>query len=88
MHATNSRPPPTVLLIHTGDSYQDHVAYLMKAGLRVFETHGDHAVSEATRLQPDIVVLDFGCDGVTTAQLKADSTTTHIPVIALVDLIR
>ena len=37
-------------------------------------------------MQPDIIVLDFGCDGEVTAQLKAETSTQEIPVIALVEL--
>ena len=34
------------------------------------------------------VVLDFGCDGDITGTLKADANTKHIPVIALVGMLR
>jgi CheY-like chemotaxis protein len=58
------------------------------AGLIVTEAHADQALREATTQQPDIIVLDFGCDGEMTAALKAHEPTAHIPVIALVKLIR
>jgi CheY-like chemotaxis protein len=38
--------------------------------------------------QPDLVVLDFGCDGDVTQQLKASDETNHIPIIALVEMLR
>ena len=81
-----TRPPPNVLLIHNGDSYQAHIEHLTDAGLCVSEAHADDALGKATALQPEIIILDFGCDGETTAALKAHPETAHIPVIALADL--
>jgi len=83
---TKTRPPPSVLLIHNGDSYHAHIEHLTEAGLSVSETHADEALRKATVLQPQIIILDFGCDGETTAALKAHPETAHIPVIALADL--
>ena len=82
------RPPPSVLFIHNGAPYAEHIDYLAKSGLRVSEVHADAAIAEAAARQPDIIVLDFACDGEMTEQLKAHEATRHIPVIALVDLIR
>ena len=62
--------------------------HLKDAGLSVSETHATSAVVTATQLQPDLIVLDFGCDGETTRKLKADANTKHIPVIALVEMLR
>ena len=81
-----TRPPPNVLLIHNGDSYEAHIKHLTEAGLSVSEAHADDALPKATALQPEIIILDFGCDGETTAALKAHAATAHIPVIALADL--
>jgi CheY-like chemotaxis protein len=75
-----------VLLIHNGDSYQAHVKHLTDSGLSVSEAHADDALRTATALQPEIIILDFGCDGETTGALKAHPATAHIPVIALADL--
>ena len=86
MNPTTRPPPPRVLLVHNGDGFEAHVRHLTAAGLRVSETHADSALADATTLQPDIIVLDFGCDGETTEDLKAHDQTKHIPVIALVDL--
>jgi CheY-like chemotaxis protein len=83
-----TRPPPVVLFVHDGLPYRTHVKYLEEAGLRVTEAHAHAAVTQATALQPDIIVLDFDCNGEVTEQLKANATTQHIPVIALVDLVR
>jgi PleD family two-component response regulator len=80
------RPPAKVLLIHNGFPYKDHVKHLTDAGLRVTDASAETALTQVLRVQPDIVVLDFGCDGEVTAQLKGDSRTSHIPVIALVEL--
>ena len=82
------RPPPSILFVHDGQPYELHMQHLKDAGLRVSETHATSAVATATQLQPDIIVLDFGCDGEITQQLKADAGTRHIPVIALVDMLR
>ena len=81
-----TRPPPKVLLVHNGNPYEAHVKHLTEAGLRVSETHADTALAHTLKLQPDIIVLDFGCDGEVTSQLKNDSRTKDIPVIALVEL--
>ena len=81
------RPPPKVLFVHNGQPFEAHITHLIDAGFNVFSTHGEHAVREATTIQPDLVVLDFACDGETTAQLKADSETKHIPIIALVEML-
>ena len=81
-------PPPKVLFVHNGEPYHRHIKHLTDSGLRVTEAHAETALTEGLKLQPDIVVLDFGCDGEITAQFKADGRTKHIPVIALVDLMR
>jgi len=65
-----------------------HVAYLKHAGLDVAEAHAEHAVTSATTLQPDIVVLDFDCDGDLIHQLKENANTRHIPVVALVEMLK
>ena len=65
-----TRPPPKILFIHDGHSPDAHVNYLRKAGLDVSKTHADDAVAIAMDVQPDIIVLDFDCDGETVAALK------------------
>lgn len=84
----SARPPPTVLFIHNGAPFEGHVKHLRNAGLRVTECHAEEALRQALRLQPHFVVLDSDCDGEVTAQLKADSRTKEIPVVALVELMR
>ena len=81
------RPPPRVLFIHNGSPAEAHKKHLIDAGLRVSEVHAESAVAEAARIQPDIIVLDFECDGEMTRELKAHADTQHIPVIALVTLL-
>ena len=85
---SSPRPPPKVLLVHNGDGFEAHLEHLTQSGLLMSDTHADSALAQAVAIQPDLIVLDFGCDGETTAQLKADERTRHIPVIALVDLRR
>jgi CheY-like chemotaxis protein len=85
---THTRPSPTVLLIHNAVPYAAHIKHLTEAGLTVHEADAHKAIRAATTLQPGIIILDFGCDGELTAALKADTATAHIPVIALVDLMR
>ena len=83
-----TRPSPTVLFVHNGSPYEGHIRHLAGAGLRVTQAHADAALGQALRLQPDIIVLDFDCNGEVTAQLKRDSRSDHIPVIALVALMK
>jgi DNA-binding response OmpR family regulator len=81
------RPPPTILLIHTGGSDVDgHVEHLTAAGLDVSKAGCSEAIAVAISVQPDIIILDFGCDGETIALLKDEPTTAGIPVIALAAL--
>jgi CheY-like chemotaxis protein len=83
-----ARSPSQVLFIHNGRMHDAHIRHLKEAGLRVSEAHANVALAEAARLQPDIIVLDFECDGETVAQLKGHRETRHIPVIALAKLAR
>jgi len=82
------RPPPRVLFVHNGVPYQRHVDHLKQAGLQVSEVHVDEALQTATSQQPDIVVLDFGCDGDTIRAFKQNAQTQHLPVIALVEMLK
>jgi CheY-like chemotaxis protein len=60
-----------------------HLAHLREAGLTVTEAHADQAIAEAASFAPDIIVLDYDCNGDTLKQLKTDSRTQAIPVIGL-----
>ena len=85
MH-TPIRPPPKVLLRHDGTDVEAHVQHLSGAGLTVSKAHAEDAVASAIRLQPDIIVLDFRCNGEIVARLKDEQATCQIPVIALAEL--
>jgi DNA-binding response OmpR family regulator len=75
-----------VLLIHDGNAVDTYINFLQKAGLLASEAHADDAVTQAVAEKPDIIVLDFDCDGETIAALQGDLRTRDIPVIALADL--
>ena len=80
------RLPPTVLLIHDGADVDGHFAHLAGAGLTVSRAHAEDAVATAISLQPDIIILDYRCNGEIMAQLKGEASTCRIPVIALAEL--
>ena len=80
---------PLVLVV---DDYQDaremYAEYLKASGFRVAEARtGIEAVAKARELQPDCILMDLSLPGIdgweATRQLKADKSTTHIPVIAI-----
>jgi DNA-binding response OmpR family regulator len=71
-----TRPAPEILFIHNRRRYDGHIRHLSDAGLRVSEAHATVAVAQAMRLQPDIIVLDFDCNGELVAQLKGDPRGT------------
>lgn len=82
-------PEPLVLVV---DDYQDaremYSQYLQASGFRVAEARtGLEAVARAHELKPDCILMDLSLPGIdgweATRQLKADATTTHIPVIAI-----
>lgn len=53
------------------------------------EADADNAVPTAVSAQPDIIVVDFsGGDGDVTRALKANADTEHIPVVALVEMLK
>ena len=81
------RPQPRVLLIHDGNPVDTYINFLQTAGLHATEAHADDAVTQAVTEKPDIIVLDFDCDGVIIAALQGNLRTRDIPVIALADLV-
>jgi CheY-like chemotaxis protein len=86
MTVLRARPPPLLLMVYEAGlaGYGD---YLLSSGFRVVEAHsGAQAVERAAALLPDLIVLDFGLDGETVAQLREHSRTGHIPIIALTEL--
>jgi DNA-binding response OmpR family regulator len=75
-----------VLIIHDGNAVDAYISFLRSAGIEAAEAHADKAVAEAIAVPPDVIVLDFDCDGETIAALQADARTRGIPVVALADL--
>ena len=82
-------PDPLILVV---DDYQDaremYSEYLKASGFRVAEARtGLEAVSKAHELQPDCILMDLSLPGIdgweATRQLKADRSTTHIPIVAI-----
>ena len=82
-------PDPLILVV---DDYQDaremYSEYLKASGFRVAEARtGLEAVSKAHELQPDCILMDLSLPGIdgweATRQLKADQSTTHIPIVAI-----
>ncbi|MGH9202086.1 MAG: response regulator [Vicinamibacterales bacterium] len=80
---------PLILVV---DDYQDaremYSEYLKASGFRVAEARtGLEAVSKAHELQPDCILMDLSLPGIdgweATRQLKADQSTTHIPIVAI-----
>ncbi|HEY7410008.1 MAG TPA: response regulator [Vicinamibacteria bacterium] len=70
------------------DNREMYAQYLTFKGYRVAEAGDGHdALAKAGALRPDVIVMDLSMPGLdgweATRRLKADSTTRHIPVIAL-----
>ena len=80
------RPPPTILIIHNGVSIEPYVRFLIAAGLEAHEAHAEDAMARVLALQPDVIVLDFDCDGEMMDALQNDPRTRAIPVVALADI--
>lgn len=81
--------PPLVLVV---DDYEDnrimYTEYLAYAGFRVIEAaDGEEAIAKASRLLPDLVVMDLSLPGIdgweATRAIKANQRTCGVPVIAL-----
>jgi len=80
---------PLILVV---DDYQDaremYAEYLQFSGFRVAEArNGNEAVDQAFALLPDLILMDLSLPGKdgweATKELKADSRTRHIPIVAL-----
>ena len=85
----SSRPPPMILVISAEGDGEAYVRYLTTAGFRVTSASGiptSEIVDRTLATMPDMIVLDYDCDGETIERLKADRRTAPIPVIALADL--
>src|SRR5688572_20428201 len=82
-------PEPLILVV---DDYQDaremYTDYLKAHGFRVAEARtGIEAVAKARELNPDCILMDLSLPGIdgweATRQLKSDTSTTHIPIVAI-----
>jgi len=80
---------PLILVV---DDYQDaremYAEYLQFSGFRVAEArNGNEAVDQAFALLPDLILMDLSLPGKdgweATKELKADTRTRHIPIVAL-----
>jgi DNA-binding response OmpR family regulator len=78
-----------ILVISAEGDGEAYVRYLTTAGFRVTSASAiptSEIVDRTLATMPDMIVLDYDCDGETIARLKADRRTAPIPVIALADL--
>jgi DNA-binding response OmpR family regulator len=86
------RPPPFILLIHDGRSGREYVPYLIAAGFRVAELQAEEPdrdlVDQTSTIGPDLILLDYTCDGETVMRLKADPRTAGLPILALAEVLR
>jgi hypothetical protein len=85
----SSRPPPLILVIYADGDGEAYVRYLTTAGFRaasVSRIPTGEIVDRTLATMPDMIVLDYDCDGETVERLKADRRTAPIPVIALAEL--
>jgi hypothetical protein len=85
----SSRPPPTILVIYADGDGEGYVRYLTAAGFRAVSMSRiptTEIVDRTLAAMPDMIVLDYDCDGDTVERLKADRRTAPIPVIALAEL--
>ena len=80
---------PLILVV---DDYEDaremYAEYLRFCGFRVAEArNGNEALDQAFTLMPDLILMDLSLPGMdgweATRQLKADTRTKAIPVVAL-----
>jgi two-component system cell cycle response regulator DivK len=85
----NDQNAPLILVV---DDYQDaremYAEYLQFSGFRVAEArNGNEAVEQAFALLPDLILMDLSLPGKdgweATKELKADTRTRHIPIVAL-----
>lgn len=82
-----------ILVEHRVSVYQSLKTDLEQAGLIIVEhiIRGDDLLEMTKKLLPDVIIMDVEISGKVRGwralmALKADSETTHIPVIAYADL--
>jgi hypothetical protein len=78
----SSRPPPTVLIVHGDGGGQASIGYFAAAPSMPIADMLECAVTR----RPDMIVLDYDCEGGVIERLKADARTAPIPIIALAEL--
>ncbi len=80
---------PKILLVDDEEINRDPLSRRLKRrGYEVMTAaDADQAVATARQEQPELILMDIGLPGKdgyqATAELKADSATLHIPIIAL-----
>ena len=77
-----------ILVVYADGDGDAYVRYLTTAGFRAVSVSTNSAVDIVERTlatMPDMIVLDYDCDGETVDQLKSDRRTAHIPVIVLAE---
>ena len=85
----SQRDRPLILIVEDqSDLRQLYVQQLTSSGFDVAEArNGREAVDHGSALVPDVVLMDLSLPIVdgweATRQLKADSRTAHIPIVAL-----
>jgi two-component system, cell cycle response regulator DivK len=80
---------PMVLIVDDAPDNRDiYTDFLTYSGYRVAEaTNGEEAVELATKLRPDVILMDLSLPGMdgweATRRIKKDERTRHIPIVAL-----
>jgi DNA-binding response OmpR family regulator len=77
-----------ILVIYADGDGDAYVRYLTTAGFRAASLSTKSAVDivdGTLATMPDMIVLDYDCDGETVDQLKSDKRTAAIPVIVLAE---
>jgi CheY-like chemotaxis protein len=82
-------PKTTLMVVEDNEPSREALSRrLMRRGYAIVAAaDGQQAVDMARAVRPDLILMDLGLPGIdgweATAQLKADDTTRHIPIIVL-----
>ena len=77
-----------ILVIYADGDGDAYVRYLTTAGFSAVSVSTNSAVDIVERTlatMPDMIVLDYDCDGETVDRLKSDKRTAPIPIIVLAE---
>jgi hypothetical protein len=77
-----------ILVIYADGDGDAYVRYLTTAGFRAASVSTNSAIDivDCTlATMPDMIVLNYDCDGETVDQLKSDKRTAPIPLIVLAE---